>query len=113
MPEDFLRRALFEKPPQVHDRHAIGDMPDDVEVVCDDDHCQSEAVLQSGQEIQDVSLYRHVQSCGGLVRDNKFRIKRQCAGDTDSSGLPARKLVRITIGKLGTQANQIQKPQYL
>ena len=54
-----------------HDGDAIGEMPDDAEIVGDEHDGHAETLLQRAQEIEDLRLDRHVERRRRLVRDQE------------------------------------------
>ncbi len=52
--------AGFDDPAEVHHCCAISDMMNDVEVVGDDDHRESESLAQAVQQVQDLALHGDV-----------------------------------------------------
>ena len=113
VPEDVLRRALFDEPSQVHDRHAIGHVAHDVQVVRDDEDAEPEPVLKARQQVQHVALDGHVEAGRGLVRDQQVGLQGQRARHADAARLAAGELVRIAVGELGGQADQVEQPGHL
>ncbi len=59
--EDRFAIALLHDPPQVHDRHAIAQVPHDCQVVRDEHDGQAEAAAQVFEESEDRGLDRDVQ----------------------------------------------------
>ena len=46
---------------EVHHQHAVGNVPDDVEIVRDEDVCQTEVVLKVLEQVEDLRLHGHVE----------------------------------------------------
>ncbi len=93
--EDFLHRALLDDLALFHHAYAVGDLPDDAEIVRDEKHRHAEAALQFFQELQDLRLHGDIERGGRLVGDEQFRFVRKRKRDHDALALSARKLVRV------------------
>ena len=61
MRKHLLRRAHFDDLADVHHRHAVADMPNHAEVVCDEQIGQIEIFLQLAEEVEDLRLNRHIK----------------------------------------------------
>src|SRR5882672_4745629 len=59
--EELLGLAELDDAPDVHDGHAIADVPDNAQVVRDEQIGQPELFLQVEQEVQDLRLHRDIQ----------------------------------------------------
>src|SRR5690625_5260908 len=69
---------------------------------------QTVAGLQVAQQLDDLCLYRHIESGGRLVEDNKARLQHHRAGDSDALALPARKFVGIAVAAFRIEAHLLQ-----
>ncbi len=74
------------------------DVLDDGEVVGDEQHRQAEAVLQVGQQVDDLRLDRDVERRHGLVGDDELGLHRQRPGD-DRAAAAARRRTRADSGR--------------
>ena len=92
--------ALLDDLAGVHDRHAIGDLRNDAQVVADEDHRHTQPPLQVGQQIDDLGLYGDVEGGGRLIRDEDGGLACQRHGDHRPLLHPTRELVRIRIDAL-------------
>ncbi len=101
----MILAALFHRKAEVHDEHVVRDMPDDAEVVRNEEIGEAEFVLQVGNEVQHLRLHRDVERRNRLVGDDQRGIQHQRPRDRDALALPARKHVRIAHVVLGPQAN--------
>ena len=99
--EQLGGRGDLDDPPEVHHRHAVGEVLDDRQVVGDEDHRQSVVVAQRGEEVEDLRLHRHVERRDRLVGDEQPRPWRQRRGDADPLALTARQRVRAPVGEAG------------
>ena len=72
----------------------------------DEDIGQRQALLQIGQEIDDLGLDRDVEGRDRLVGDDQLRLQRQGAGDADALALAAGELMGEAVQMIGMQAHQ-------
>ena len=98
-------RPLLHREAQVHDEHVVRDVPDDAEVVRDEEVGEPELALQVGEQVQHLRLHRDVERRDRLVGDDQRRIQHQRARDRDALPLAAREHVRIARVVLGPQAD--------
>jgi len=103
------RRRHLDDPTEVHHCDAIGDVPHDSEVVRNEQVREVELLLQPLEEIDDLRLDRDVECRHRLVRDDEVGIERDCAGQADALALAARELVRVTPGRIGREADDLQE----
>ncbi len=79
-------RGDLDDPSQVHHRDPGRNVPDDREIVGDEDVGQTEPMLQIHQQVDDLRLHRDVERGHRLVADDQLRLDRQararcrCAG---------------------------------
>ncbi len=64
----FLRRADLHDLPRVHDGHPIRAARHDPQVMGDQHRAGSQLLLDIPEQLQDLSLHRHIQGGGGFVR---------------------------------------------
>ena len=84
-------------------------MPDDAEVVRDEDVGEVELVLEVLEQVDDLGLDRDVERGDGLVGDDQLRPQRQRPGDPDPLPLAAGELVRIAVVVLGLKAHPVHQ----
>ena len=78
-----------------HDDHVVGDPPDDVEIMGDEQHRHAELGLQVFQELEDLRLHGDVERGRRLIGDQKIGTIGERHGDHHPLALSARELVRI------------------
>src|SRR4029077_13912536 len=61
VPEEVRTAGLLDDLSQIHDEHAIGNVPDDVEVVRDEEVGEAEVLLEAGGQVQDLRVDRDAQ----------------------------------------------------
>ena len=81
--------ALFDDAPSVHHGHAMRDLPDDGQVVRDEEVVEPAVALKLEEQVEDLRLHRDVERRDRLVADQERGSTRQRAGDADALPLPA------------------------
>ena len=107
--EDRVGVAVLDDVPEVHDRDPVRDVPDDAEVVRDEEVGEVEVLLEALEQVQDLRLDRDVERRDRLVADDQLRRERQRPGDADPLPLAARELVRVAVVVLGVQADAVHE----
>ena len=102
--EDLVRLSLLDDFARAHDGDAVGHVPNDAEVVRDEEVAQTEALLQARQEIQNLRLHGDVEGRRGFVADDEPRLHRERPGNGDALALSAREGVRKTLGRAFRQS---------
>ena len=59
--------TLLDDPAAFHDDDALGKTPHQIQVVGDQQHRHAVALLQTGQQIQNLAAQAHIQRRGGLI----------------------------------------------
>ena len=90
---------------EVHDCNAVGDVFHDAEVVGDEQVGEVEGFLEVFEEVDDLSLYGHVEGGDGFVGDDEFGVEREGAGNADALALSSRKGMGISPQVIGAQAH--------
>ena len=93
--EDVLGRALLDDPPQVHHRHAVGDVPRQPEVVGDDEDRHLGLAHQAQHQREDLAAHRRVEARHRLVGDEQARAQDHRPGDDHPLALAAGDLVGV------------------
>ena len=92
--QDRLDRPELDGAPAVDDEHLVGDLPDDRQVVRDEDVRQMKLAPQVGEQVEDLCLDRDVERRDGLVEDEDLGLGGQGAGDRGPLALAAGQLPR-------------------
>ena len=79
-------------------------MAHDRKIVGDEQIGEAEALAQILEQVDHLRLDRHVERGDGLVAHYELGFERQGARDPDALALPARHLVRITVGEFRIEA---------
>src|SRR5699024_2473339 len=106
--EDLLGEAQLHLAALAHHADRVADLPDDGEVVGDEQVCQAQFLLQLVEQLQNAGLHGDVQRGYGLVENQQFRFQDQRAGDGHALALPAGELPGTTAGQRLGQADLIQ-----
>ena len=75
-------------------------MPDDGEIVRDEQEREVVALLNVAKEVQDLCLDRHVERGDGFIADEKLRPQHERAGDPDPLPLAATEHVRVALSRV-------------
>src|ERR1700730_1946132 len=98
---------------QIHDRNPVAHVPDNREVMRNENVGQPELLLKVGQQVENLRLDRNVQSRDGLVRDDQLGSKGQGAGDADALPLATRELGGEPVVVFGVEADQAHQLLHL
>ncbi len=107
--EEFAPLGDLDDAAEIHHADAVGHVPDDGEVVADEEIGEAELVLQVAHQIEDLRLHRDVERRSRLVADDELGLGGERARDRDPLPLAAGKLVRIFQTVVGVQSDQIQQ----
>src|SRR5438034_801950 len=75
--EHGVLRAVFDDLAEIHHRHRIRDMTNDLQIMRNEEIGDAELFLQIHQKVQYLRLDRHVERGYGLVRDDEPRMQHQ------------------------------------
>ena len=89
-----LRRSGLDDHAEVHDRDDVGDVPDDREVVRDQQQAEREPAREVDEEVRDLRLRGRVERRERLVEHDHRRVGGERPGDRDPLPLAAAELVR-------------------
>ena len=78
----------------VHHRNAIGPLPDEAQVVRDEQQAHRELVAKTVEQLEDLRLDGDVKGCRRFVGDQETRAAGDGHGDHHALTLPTRQLVR-------------------
>ena len=85
----------------IHHGDAVGDLPDDAEIMGDEQHRHAELVLQALDQLEDLRLDGDVERGGRLVGDQHLRLAGERHGDHGALAHAARQVVRVLVVALG------------
>ena len=94
---------------EIHHRDLGAEVPDDGEVVGDEQEGDAELPLQVLQEVHHLRLDRHVERGHRLVGHQQLRLQGERAGDTDALALAAGELARVAVVVLGVQPDDLEQ----
>ena len=69
-------------------------------------------LLQVVEQVEHLRLHRQVERGDRLVADDHVGVERQRAGDADALALPAGELLRVLVGRLGAQPDEVEQPAH-
>ncbi|MCY1529607.1 hypothetical protein D9M68_647620 [compost metagenome] len=95
--EERLGVGAFDDLAAAHQRHMMGHVLHDREVMRDQQHGHAHFALDVGQQVQHLSLHGDVQRRGRFVGDQQQRLGRKRDGDHDALLLPTGELERIIV----------------
>ena len=75
----------------------------------DEQHGQTESLLEIAEQVDHLRLNRDIERRQRFVGDDEAGFDRQSAGDTDALALPAGEFVRIAVGVLGAQTDEVEQ----
>src|SRR5439155_13224009 len=87
--EDSADRSLLHDLALIEDVHTIDNLPDDGEVVGDEEVAEAELLAELPEQAQDLRLDRDVQRRHRLVADDQLRLDGERPGDHDTLALAA------------------------
>ena len=79
--EERLRRSALDDAAEVHDDDAVADVPDDAEIVADEQVGERKRALQLDEQVEHLRLDRDVERGDGLVAHEELGLHRARARD--------------------------------
>ena len=107
--EQALGRAHLHDFPQIHHRDPAADVPDQAQVVRDEEIRQLQSLLQVHEQVDDLCLHGDVERRDGFVRDDERRVQRERPREADPLTLPAAELVRVPRELRGVEADEVEE----
>ena len=107
--DDVVRPAALHDFTLVHHQDLPGQLPDDTQVVGDEQVGDAVTRLQPAQQFDDLRLYSYVQGADGLVADDELRFQRQRPGDADALALAPGELERVAVGHVRPELDLFQQ----
>ncbi len=93
--EQFFTQRLFDDTTALHDTYAMGDPPNQVEIVADQQQRHAQPRLQFLEQFEDLQLHGNVQRRGRFIGDQQLRLVGQGHGDHHALALAAGQFVRV------------------
>ena len=84
-------------------------MADHRQVVGDEDVGDLQLLLQLVEQVEHLRLHRQVERGDRLVADDDVGVQCQRAGDADALALAAGELLRVLVGGLGAEADEVEQ----
>ena len=91
MGKEVFRIGLLDDLAEVHDGDTVTDVPDDGQIMGDEQICKPELTLEVGKQVEDLCLDRHVKGTDRFVTDHEFRAQGERAGYPDPLPLSSAK----------------------
>jgi hypothetical protein len=107
--EDALGWSLLDDLARVHDRHSVGHLDQDRQVVRDEQHRQAELPLQPFEQLEDLRLDHDVQRGRRLVGDDEARAARERGRDHHPLLLSTRELVGVVVDPATRKTHLLQE----
>ena len=99
----LLHPAHFDDPAEVHDRDPVCDVPDDGQIVRDEQIGDAELTPQTGQEVDHLRLDRDVERAHWLIANDQIRVDSDRPGDPDPLALHTAELARVSAREAGSR----------
>ena len=99
----LLHPAHFDDPAEVHDRDPVCDVPDDGQIVRDEQIGDAELTPQTGQEVDHLCLDRDVERAHWLIANDQIRVDSDRPGDPDPLALHTAELARVSAREAGSR----------
>ena len=93
--KNVIESAALHDLAAIHHDDLFGDVGDDAEIVCDQQHRHAELVLKLGDQFQDLRLDRHIERGCRFVRNQQSRATNQRHCDHRALTQPPREFKRI------------------
>ena len=106
--EERLAVRELDDPAEVHHRDPVAHVPDNTEIVADEDEGQAALRLELLQKIQDLRAHRDVERGRALVRDHEGRVEGESTSDADSLTLAAAQFLRPAAQETLVEADRIE-----
>src|SRR5690242_16075009 len=103
--------SAFDDLAAVHHHDLLGDLARYIEVVRDEQICQSVDALNFQQQFEYLRLDRKIEAGQRFVQDQEFRFENQSAGDGESLALPSAELERVFVDRLTRNPHLVQSSQ--
>jgi hypothetical protein len=98
---------------EIHDHDLIRKITDNAKVMTDEQQARLIVALQLEQEIQDGSLYGHIERRGDLIANNQLRPAGKGPGNGDTLALAAAELCRLAARSYLIQPDRTQQHIHL
>ena len=107
--EDVVAGPELHDPAEVHDGHAIADVPDHGQVVGDEEIGEPQLVFRSSSRFTTCAWMDTSSAETGSSATMKRGLVASARAIADALALPARELVRVAVGELGPESHQRQE----
>src|SRR5262245_60894547 len=97
---DDPRISNFYELPEIHHPDSVADVSHDGEVMRDEQVRKRKLILELPQQVEYLSLDRHVECRYWFVADNQAGVERERPCDADALPLPAGELMGVAVDKV-------------
>jgi len=104
-----LGRARLDDLSQVHDRHPIAHVLHHRQVMGDEEVREAELLLEILEQVDHLRLDRQGQGGHRFVTNDEVGLDIQRTRDSDPLSLASTELVRVEVGVLGSQSDDLQQ----
>jgi hypothetical protein len=105
---DAVDRADLDQLAEIHDADPVGEVPQDREVVRDDQRRHAALLLQPLHQVHHLRPDRHVEGAHRFVGDDQLRVEHQRPGQTDPLPLTSGELVWVPLDGVRRQPYLVQ-----
>src|SRR5439155_6002992 len=109
---ELLASRLLDDVAEIHDEDPVRDVADHVQVVRDEDVCESELLLEVLEQVEDLRLHGDVERRDRLVAHDQLRVDSERPRDADALSLTTRKLMREAVVVFGIEADDVEQLLY-
>jgi len=94
---EVLIFCQFHNPAEIHDGNPVAHVPDNAQIVGNEEIRQAEGLLKLFQQIQYLSLDGNIKGRNGFVGDNHLRLQGNRPGNSDALALTAAEFMGIPV----------------
>ena len=107
--EKGCRRSNLDEAPTIEDTHALGELPNDSEVVRYENVSQPEPAAQLREKMQHTRLHGDVKRRGRFIQDQHVGFGRKRARERGTLALASRQDVGVAVDRIRRQPDQIEQ----
>ncbi|MNC11830.1 hypothetical protein D3C75_595390 [compost metagenome] len=111
--KNILRGPFLNMAPLVHNADTVTHMPDNTEIVADEQIRQIQLLLYIPQEVQHLRLNRYVKCRDRLIGNNQLGLQGNRPGYSDTLALAAGEFMRIFKNIVRTKSDLLQQLLHL
>jgi len=108
--ENYIGNPTLHDFPEIHDQDVIAQRTHHLHIMTDEQDTQAKIIAQVIQQMQYLSLYRHIQCACDFVAKQNLRFDHQATGNTKSLALTAGKFMRELVKRPVRDRHSVQEP---